>query len=355
VATHYHEAAIGGAAPIAGTLADPSRAIIAPVRDAILLWGAPLIAFIAVQLWVRGFSTLAPEPVARTAIHVLVSGVGILTFAHLIAVVPRAYLNRQVFAAYRTRLTIVPVVLVTALLVSPTVLVVAGIIAVLWDVHHSAMQNFGFARLYDLKAGNPPTLLRATDLRLNWVMYVGPLLAGTALLGHFDHFPHLDGTALAALTRVPGVLQGQQTAIRDLAILSYAVVLAWAAIDYARAMRDGYRLPAHKLATLLATGAVSILAWGFSPPLIALAAINLYHAVQYFALVWLKEGARMTGLGRTQRRAAIVFALACAAFGIGYAIVGTGPATLWLAPFVACSLLHFWYDGFIWSVRRQQV
>jgi hypothetical protein len=233
--------------------------------------------------------------------------------------------------------------------------VVAGIAAVLWDVHHSAMQNFGFARLYDLKAGNPPMLLRATDLRLNWVMYVGPLLAGAALLGHFDHFPRLDGTALAALTSVPGVLSAQQSAIRDVAMFAYAAVLAWAVVDYARAIRAGYRLPAHKLATLLATGTVSVLAWGFSPPLVALAAINLYHAVQYFALVWVKEGARMARFGRTQGRAALTFGLACAGFGVAYAIVGGGQPTLWLAPFVACSLLHFWYDGFIWSVRKRQV
>ena len=26
-----------------------------------------------------------------------------------------------------------------------------------------------------------------------------------------------------------------------------------------------------------------------------------------------------------------------------------------LAPFIACSLLHFWFDGFVWSVRKRQV
>lgn len=340
---------------IDGALADTAHAIIGPRRDAILLWGAPLIAFVAVQAWVRGFAALAPAPVAQSAVWALVAGVGVLTFAHLIAVVPRAYLNRQVFAAHRTRLTVVPVVLVAALIVSPTALTVAGIAAVLWDVHHSAMQNFGFARLYDLKAGNPPTLLRAADLRLNWVMYVGPLLAGAAMLGHFDHFPRLDGTALAALAGVPGILSAQQTIIRDVAILAYAAVLVWTVVDYARAMRSGYRLPAHKLATLVCTGAVSILAWGFSPPLVALAAINLYHAVQYFALVWVKEGARMTRIGRTQARGAIAFGAGCAAFGVAYATVGEGHPGVLLAPFVACSLLHFWFDGFIWSVRKKHV
>jgi hypothetical protein len=354
VATHYHDAALADRR-IEGGLADPARAIIGPARDAVLLWGAPLIAFIAVQLWVRSFAAFAPVAVAQGAVYALVAAVGVLTFAHLIAVVPRAYLNPAVFAAYRTRLTVVPVVLIAALLISPTALAAAGIVAVLWDVHHSAMQNFGFARLYDLKAGNPPTMLRATDLRLNWVMYVGPLLAGAAMLGHFDHFPQLDGSALGVLTSVPGVLSAKQSLIRDIAILAYAAVLAWTVFDYTRAMRAGYRLPAHKLATMGVTGIVSILAWGFSPPLVALAAINLYHAVQYFALVWVKEGGRMTRLGRTQARTAWAFGAACASFGIAYAVVGEGAASVWLAPFVACSLLHFWYDGFIWSVRKKQV
>ncbi len=355
MATHYHDAVAVAPRAAEGGLADPARAIIGPRRDAVLLWGAPLIAFIAVQAWLHGFATLAPAPVAQGAVYALVTAVGVLTFAHLIAVVPRAYLNPQVFAAYRTRLTVVPVVLLAALVLSPTALIVGGIVAVLWDVHHSAMQNFGFARLYDLKAGNPPTLLRGTDLRLNWALYVGPLAAGAALTGHFDHFPQLDGTTLAALTSVPGVLDGQHAAIRSVAILAYLAVLAWTLVDYVRAMRSGYRLPAHKLATMLATGTVSVLAWGFSPPLVALAAINLYHAVQYFALVWVKEGARMTQVGRTRTRAVLAFGAGCATFGIAYAVAGDGPATVWLAPFVACSLLHFWYDGFIWSVRKQQV
>lgn len=340
---------------VEGALADPRHAIIGPRRDAVLLWGAPLIAFIAVQLWVYSFSAFASEHVAQSAVFALVAGVGVLTFAHLIAVVPRAYLNREVFTAYRTRLTLIPVLLIAALLISPTALIVASIVAVLWDVHHSAMQNFGFARLYDMKAGNPPALLRTTDLRLNWVMYVGPLAAGAALIQHFARFPHLDGTALAALTHVPGVLEDRQAAIRAAAILAYAVVLAWTAMDYRRAMRAGYRLPVHKLATMAVTGAVSILAWGFSSPLVALAAINLYHAVQYFALVWAKEGVQMTRIGRTPLHAGFTFFAACAGFGILYALVGDGRPTLLLAPFIACSLLHFWLDGFIWSVRRRQV
>ncbi|WP_425229324.1 hypothetical protein [Sphingomonas sp.] len=343
---------------VTGSLRDRSLALIGPRADALLFWGAPLAAFLLVQLWLRGADLLGMPAVEHHAVAALFAGVSVLTFAHLIAVVPRAYGNREVFAAHRTRLVIVPIVLVGALLASPTLLLLASVVAVAWDVHHSAMQNFGFSRLYDMKAGNPPSMLRATDLRLNWALYVGPLAAGAALTIHLHYFAKLDGTALAALTGVPGVFGAHAAGVRDAAIVAYLAVLGWAGVDYARAMRNGYRLPAHKAATLVTTGAVSILAWGCSPPVVALAVVNIYHAVQYFALVWLKEGQRMRGQGRggaTLWRAALLFGGGCALFGVAYAAaVNVNPRWL-LAPFIACSLLHFWYDGFVWSVRKRQV
>jgi hypothetical protein len=168
-----------------------------------------------------------------------------------------------------------------------------------------------------------------------------------------------DGTLLSSLTSVPGVLAAQHDGIRLAALLVYAGVIGWTLLDYARAMRAGYRLPAHKLATIVVTGTVSILAWGFSPPLVALVAINLYHAVQYFALVWVKEGGRMTVFasrgGNAGLRTALLFGMACGIFGLGYAAALAGRTAWFLAPFVACSLLHFWYDSFVWSVRKRQV
>jgi hypothetical protein len=341
----------------AGSLADPARAILGPGRDALLFWGAPLVAFLLVQAWLRGWDQLAPKAAAGPMVIGMFGVISILTWAHLIAVVPRAYLNPQVFNAYRLRLTIVPVVLIALLLLSPTALAFAAVLAVFWDVHHSAMQNFGFARLYDMKAGNSPQQLRATDLRLNWALYVGPIAAGAALATHTDHFLKFDGTIFQTLTTLPGVLAAEHRGIRLVAVALYAVVISWTAIDYLRAMRAGYRLPAHKLATMVITGVVSILAWGFSPPLVALAAINLYHAIQYFALVWAKEGDHMAGkLGRGSRKqAALFFFAGSMVFGLGYAAATTGSAKIFVAPFIACSLLHFWYDSFVWSVRKRQV
>ena len=52
---------------------------------------------------------------------------------------------------------------------------------------------------------------------------------------------------------------------------------------------------------------------------------------------------------------AAAFAGGCGLFGLGYLAASSGKPGLVLAPFVACSLLHFWYDGFVWSVRKRQV
>jgi len=341
---------------IAGGLADPDRSIGGPRFDAIFFWGAPLIASFLVWAWLLG-AMILPVALGQAAVSLLVYAVAVLTFAHLVAVVPRAYLNRQVFDDNRTRLVAVPILLVLALLVSPMLLVCAAVLTVFWDVHHSAMQTFGIGRIYDMKSGTGPNVLRTTDLRLNWALYVGPIAAGFSLLAHFqsfDDFSRLDWQALATM---PGVIESKAAAIRYAAIAAWAATLVWAAIEYRAAAARGYRMPAQKAALLGATGIVSICAWGLAPPFIAFTIINLFHAVQYFALVWLKEGDRIAaGLGRAGARRPIAlasFLILCAGFGMAYA--ATSKTSLLIAPFVACSLLHFWFDSFVWSVRKKQV
>jgi hypothetical protein len=43
----------------------------------------------------------------------------------------------------------------------------------------------------------------------------------------------------------------------------------------------------------------------------------------------------------------------CSGFGVAYYLFED--TRLLVAPFIACSLLHFWYDSFVWSVRKKQV
>ena len=341
--------------PIEGRLGDPSRAIGGPLFDAFCFWGAPLVASLFVWLW-ASVALALPVAEGHAAIALLIGAVGILTFAHLIAVVPRAYFNREVFAANRRRLTIVPAVLVASLFLSPAILVLGTLLVVFWDVHHTAMQNFGLGRIYDMKAGNDAHKLRRTDLALNWALYIGPIAAGASLLSHFAGFGALRTIDLDSLAAAPGVIESHSGPIRDLAIAAWIGTILTAAILYAKEKGRGYRLPAHKAALLLSTGGVSIAAWGFAPPFMAFAIVNLFHAIQYFAIVWLKEGSRIREKLRLAPGGRIGFAIffaLCALFGIAYFAANSFKVVL--APFIACSLLHFWYDSFVWSVRKKQV
>lgn len=338
-------APLSAAPALVERLRDRDRTIGGPAFDALLFWGAPILAAALVWLWADIAASLPPEG-GKVAISLLTGTIGVLTFAHLIAVVPRAYLNRDVFDSNRLRLTVVPVIVLAALFISPTLLLVGGVVAVFWDVHHSAMQNFGLGRIYDLKAGQGATTLRRTDLMLNWALYVGPIGAGAALIVHLNELERLGTTSFAVLAAAPGLAAPELGPIRVAALLAWAGCVALAIIAYANERRRGYRMPAHKLALLVSTGATSIIAWAFSPPFIAFAIVNLFHAVQYFALVWLKEGKRM-------RLGLPLFLGLCGLFGIAYAAAKS--AQFLLAPFIACSLLHFWYDSFVWSVRKKQV
>jgi hypothetical protein len=348
-------AELAGKYPIAGELSDDARSIGGARFDAFFFWGAPLLAALFVWFWATT-ALMLPSAAGQGAIALLIGAIAILTFAHLIAVVPRAYFNREVFASNRRRLTIAPVALLAALLVSPAALIFGALLSVFWDVHHSAMQTFGLARIYEMKAGNDPHRLRRTDLVLNWALYVGPIAAGASLLSHFAGFGALRTISLDALAAAPGVIESHSMLIRGLAVSAWIGALFAAAVAYWSEVRRGYRMPVHKAALLLSTGGVSIAAWGFAPPFMAFAIVNLFHAVQYFAIVWLKEGGRIgekLRLAPGRRIALPAFLALCGLFGLAY--FAAQSFRLFMAPFVACSLLHFWYDSFVWSVRKKQV
>ena len=334
---------------------DPTRAIGNPLTDLLLLWGAPIVVLGIVLTWLKATELLAPAEGKQSA-ALLFFFATLVTYAHLVAVVPRAYINRDVFEANRFRLTVVPVALTVAMLVSPTVFIIAGIVAFFWDVHHSAMQTFGIARIYEFKAGNGPNWLRKTDLYLNWLLYVGPIFVGASFLLHADMLSRFAETPLTVLATAPGYLESGNAILRNSALALWAVGIVWAVLNYRNAMAQGYTPPPQKIALIGITGLATFVAWGFLPPLIAFATINIHHALQYYVIVWVQEGDRMTAFSRLGKRAAFAaFLVFTAIVALGYDFATRMDSHLWLVPFLACSILHFWYDGFVWSVRKKSL
>jgi hypothetical protein len=285
--------------------------------------------------------------------------IGTLIHAHLVAVVVRSHGNPQVRRRHPARFLLVPPILWLAITSSGWAAVAASVLATFWDVWHSAAQTFGFVRAYDRNRGNPPHIGRQLDFWLNQWLYAGPIIAGATMLDHFGHLEGFKDVGPAFFASVPAfMVETHWMWTRAVVVLGF-FYLVFYVIAYWRLHRRGYQISFLKVYLLASTGFCSLFAWGFNSFGEAFFMMNLFHSVQYLALVWAKEGQRLTSLLRLRafRHGGTltlgVFLFAVLAYGFAAQLVGDS-GMLW-AVTVAVSLLHFWYDGFIWSVQRREL
>ena len=284
--------------------------------------------------------------------------IGIVIHAHLVAVFFRSHANPSIRRLYPIRFLIVPVVLWAAIVISPWIAVASSVVATFWDVWHSGAQTFGFARIYERNHGTPPDLGRKLDFWLQQLLYAGPILAGATLMDHFDSFGNFERVGDALFSSIPAEVEGNRKYLTYGVLAVGGALIAVYVITYWRlAKRGDWKPPWLKLWIVGSTGFVSIYTWGFNSWGQAFLIMNLFHGVQYLALVWAMEGKRIAGmfrLGRTPRVALGLYLASVVAYGVFVQALDTDLTTLWAITIVV-SLMHFWYDAFVWSVRRAQV
>ena len=334
---------------IAGFWYDHVFFILAPLLALLVGWAAVHAGGYDHHLQARGDT----GRVMRIAVATYLSSA--FTHAHLLAVVFRSHANPSIFATHPLRFTVVPAVVFAATLVSSGAFVVAGVVVVWWDVYHSSLQTFGLGRLYDQRHGNDPRQGRRADVLFNLLLYVGPVAAGLHLAPHLASFGRFDELGLAEPSRWAALLLARHDEVRRLVLLLAVPAVAAYLWHYRRLARSGYRMPRPKVVLFASTALCSIAAWGFGSFGEAFLIMNFFHAWQYFALVWWAEKGRLaSALGGSP------------AFGLAALVGLTAAYGFWRAwePWHArvtialgnvISLMHFWYDGFIWSVQKKQV
>ena len=88
---------------------------------------------------------------------------------------------------------------------------------------------------------------------------------------------------------------------------------------------------------------------------------NLYHGLQYFGIVWVKEKRSITRAFRLPETGlgAILgfglFVMLLFALGMAQMLSTVQAVQIAISLFTVVSLMHFWYDGFIWSVRKGEI
>jgi hypothetical protein len=340
--------------------------IAGPVYDSVCFILSPLLALAAAHA--LGWFTYPFE--ATEALAGRGSRIGffiaVWTSSHLVAVFFRSHLNRQIFGMHKVRFVVVPILLTIAIVANDTVRIVCFVLAVLWDVYHSSMQNFGLGRIYDAKRGNDARAGRWLDMVLNHLLYIGPILGGLSLMATLNCFKMFMDAGWSGPVRLASWLETHQPALRTALVVTGVAFLAGYLVRYAQLRRAGYHVSPQKVALLASVGVSSIWAWGFLPPVEAAFVANLYHALQYFAIVWWIEKKNMTSVFRLASipggSAIALLAFLGVVFALGFGIEYSSNTFLlngglkWAAAAaLVCSLMHFWYDGFIWSVRRKEV
>jgi hypothetical protein len=334
--------------------------IVAPLYDWALFLLPPQIAlWLGVMISGSDFSNASFNlfGIETTAAEL---GIGVLIHAHLFAVVFRSHGNRDIYKLYRMRFVAVPLLLYAAIVSSVWFAVSATVLATFWDVWHSGAQTFGFGRIYDRNAGVTDDKARRLDYWLNQLLYAGPILAGATMIDHVDSFESFEAVGSAFFTSIPAYAEGNQRYMAWAVIGGGTLFLAYYLFAQIRLHRQGHSASPLKWFLFVSTGGCSIYSWGFNSWGEAFFIMNLFHAVQYLALVWASEKKRMAALMRVSRfRSAkaltfIGFVAVVSAYGF-FAQAISGKVTLLWSMTLVVSLMHFWYDGFVWSVRKKQV
>ncbi|MCA9652606.1 MAG: hypothetical protein KC501_22000 [Myxococcales bacterium] len=283
---------------------------------------------------------------------------GIIIHAHLVIVLLRSHGNRVVLRQHPFRFSLVPGVLLVSMMLSPTVAVTASVLATFWDVYHSGAQTFGFGRIYDAKCGNDPHQGRRLDFALNQLLYAGPIVAGATMMDHFEDFMEYRAIDAVFFTRIPAFMEGHQAIFTRVIIGLGTAFVAYYLWAQWRMARQGRAICWQKVYLLASTGLVSIYTWGFNTWGEAFLIMNLFHALQYFGIVWASEHRTMQRTLRLERVRGgrvvtwLLFVGLAAGYGMAVEAWADGRSYLWWSITIVISLMHFWYDGFVWSVRK---
>lgn len=336
--------------------------IVGPIYDWAFFLGPPVLALV-LGIAISG-TRFSNEVVIIGAEESTRAGfaVGALIHAHLVAVFLRSHGNAAVRRRFPLRFFLVPPLVWIAIVASPWVAVLSTAVATFWDVWHSGAQTFGFGRIYDRNAGFPVDAGRRLDFSMNQLLYAGPILAGATLMDHLivlEDFEVFEDSLSDLLILVPADVERGQPWLTGLVVVGGTLfVLAYVAF-YVRRARRGEKTSWLKVWLLASTGLCSIYTWGFNTWGEAFFIMNLFHAVQYLALIWVTEREHWARRLRLEGRVGalflgLLFLGSVFAYGAFVELLDPAWVSLWALTIVV-SLMHFWFDAFIWSVRADDV
>ncbi len=328
--------------------------IISPFWDLALLIAAPLAIVPLVTLSVGHL--IDAEELSLVVIS-------FATLGHHLPGFLRAYGDRELFARYRLRFVLAPpIVLGIALVAAALSLHGLSLILLIWATWHGLMQTYGFMRIYDLKQGTGERSGARLDLALCLVIFTAGLVMSDARVYGIADVIAKTGLPLPG----PAALSAARWALG----IAAAVVIAAYVYHLAGRFRRRAPLAWPRVALALSTGWLYWLGGVLATDLlIGIATFEIFHALQYHAIVWSYNRGRrksdalarpLAALLRQDRWASLLLYVAIvAAFGsirlLGEIAGDSWPQRVLMALLTMSTFLHFYFDGFIWKVSDRKM
>lgn len=289
-----------------------------------------------------------------------------VTTPHHCATWLRVYGSPLEFRRQRERLILGPILLIGLayglVRLAPFALL---LIVFLWDHQHSIMQQYGFSRVYDFKAKTGAPSTPKFDLYFNWIFFVNMLVVSPLWSIYWLRLLHEWHLPLSTAT----VLLVQQ--------ISWTVTIGYGAVFLGHlvwCIYHGYPLNPLKYLFLLA----SYFLWYYTSfttgyLLVFVIAHRIMHGIQYLVMVYFYnrnevqrrggDSRLLTYLGQPRHLKAFVFV--CAVYALAFELLtkieergfsfGDDIDLLGYSLISSFALIHYYFDSFIWKVRRPEV
>lgn len=292
----------------------------------------------------------------RHLLAVLVAAVMFLSFAHQPLTLPLVYASPWRLATHRRLFLWCPIVaLVVVVVFSQVNLLLVAVVGALWNAEHTLMQRYGIARIYGRKAGDDQghvekwMFLSWLVIPLLWVAGRGELPAIVARL----NTGNIDGTAADLLARLS---TEARFALPVVAAVATYLSARWLVTE----CRLGSGLNPGKCLYVASTAA--LFAFAVVDPIAGVIGFVGSHSIEYFVLVnrSVASETRHEGtLGKIARlrygRLSFFVAYGAAAVGLFYLLFRVTTPRVLLVTVLTIGALHFFYDAFIWKLRRPDV
>src|SRR2546423_10982812 len=274
----------------------------------------------------------------------------------------RAYGDRALFDRFKVRFVVAPVALLAVCIWSSVYSIQAvQLVALAWGIWHGMMQTYGFCRIYDAKASAKAAARAKIDLALCFAWFLAAvILSPMRFRTCLDLYYESGGPVIPPAV----ILNGRYLVLGALAMVT--ALFVW------RQWRDWSKsgvISPIKLTLLVS----SIAFWwycnnGVQNILVGIALFEVFHDVQYLAIVWIYNRARVERDESIHGFMRFVFRRSGSLIGVyvglvlaygSIALTTSGVSVevikhVLIGVVTASALLHFYYDGFIWKVRETQ-